>query len=130
MEHPAPPITRRTKEYWLSGADGVLRLAQCQACRRYIHPPKPICPQCHGRDIAFTPVSGRGKVHSYTINRYQWSPGMAPPYVIADIAIEEQEDVLILSNVVGLAPEAVRIGQPVSVAFERAEDTWIPVFRP
>jgi uncharacterized OB-fold protein len=130
MTRVAPPLTERTGDYWRSGADGVLRIVRCQDCGWRLHPPRPLCPKCRGRDIAFEPVSGKGVVYSCTINRYQWQPGMTPPYVLAEIELVEQEGLRILSNVIGCAPEEVRIGMPVSVTFEQAEDAYIPVFRP
>ncbi|MHB8467025.1 MAG: Zn-ribbon domain-containing OB-fold protein [Acidimicrobiales bacterium] len=130
MARVAPPLTDRTAEFWRSGADGVLRIARCQACARYLHPPQPICPRCHGRDVRFEPVTGRGHVYSWTVNRYQWSPGMPPPYVLAEVELQEQEGLRILTNIVDCEPDKVTIGMPVSVAFERAGDAWIPVFRP
>jgi uncharacterized OB-fold protein len=128
MERIAPPLTERTGDYWRSGADGVLRIARCQACGWYLHPPLPVCPKCHDREVRFEPVSGEGVVYSWTINRYQWSPGMTPPYVLAQVELIEQTGLRILSNIVGCEPEAVGIGMTVRVAFERAEAAWIPVF--
>ena len=130
LQRPEPPITVRTGEYWRSGADGRLRIARCQGCGWRLHPPRPLCPKCRGRDIRFEPVSGRGTVYSYTINRYAWFPGMPPPYVIAEVELEEQAGLKITTGIVGCAPEAVRIGMAVSVAFEQVGETWIPVFRP
>jgi uncharacterized OB-fold protein len=126
----APPLTTRTEPYWRSGADGRLRVAQCQACGWRPHPPRPLCPKCRKDDIRFEPVSGRGAVFSYTINRYAWSPAMAPPYVIAEVELIEQSGLLILTNIVGCAPEDVRIGMPVTVEFEQVGDAFLPVFRP
>jgi uncharacterized OB-fold protein len=123
-----PPLTDRTAEYWLSGADGVLRIARCQSCGRYLHPPQPACPRCHGQDVLFEPVSGRATVYSFTINRYQWNSGMVPPYVLAEVELVEQEGLHLLTGIVGCDPEVVEIGMPVTVAFERAGDAWIPVF--
>jgi uncharacterized OB-fold protein len=130
MERIAPPITPRTGNFWSSGADGVLRIAHCQDCAHWHHPPMPICPACRSRKIGFDPVSGKGVVHAYTINRYQWFPGMPPPYVIAEIDLVEQPGLRIVSNVVGCAIEAVVTGMSVTVDFEQADDTWIPVFHP
>ena len=130
FERPEPPLTERTGAYWRSGADSRLRIAQCQACQWRLHPPRPVCPRCRGRDISFEPVSGRGVVHSYTINRYAWFPGMPPPYVIAEIELEEQAGLRITSNIVGCDSDTVRIGMPVGVEFDHVGETWIPVFRP
>lgn len=127
---PAPPLSERTRPYWLSGADGVLKLATCQACGFRLHPPRPICPKCRGRDIQFAAVSGRGHVHSWTVNRYAWTPSLPPPYIIAEVELEEQKDLLILSNIVDCPIEDLRIGLPVHVAFEPAGEAFVPVFRP
>jgi uncharacterized protein len=130
MERVAPPMTDRTAEFWSAGADGVLRIARCQACGWRVHPPRPVCPRCRGSELRFEDVSGRGNVHSWTINRYQWTPGMEPPYVLAEVELLEQEGLRLLTNIVGCAPEEVRIGMPVTVVFERAGDAWVPVFTP
>jgi uncharacterized protein len=128
MERPAPPITERTGDYWRSGADGILRIARCQSCRRFLHPPKPICPDCRGRDLRFEPVSGKGSVYALTINRYQWNPGMPPPYVIAEVELPEQAGLRITSNIVGCEVDAVKVGMAVTVTFDNVGETWIPVF--
>jgi uncharacterized OB-fold protein len=130
MQRPAPPLTERTGDYWRSGADGVLRIARCQACGFRLHPPRPVCPRCRGREIAFEPVSGKGEIWSWTVNRYPWSPGMTPPYVIAEVELVEQKGLRILSNIVGCKIDQVRIGMPVSVAFDHVDEAYIPVFRP
>jgi hypothetical protein len=128
MERIAPPLTARTKDYWLSGEDGLLRIARCQACGWYLHPPLPLCPKCRCREVRFEAVSGRGSVYSWTVNRYQWTPGMPPPYVLAQVELAEQAGLFVLSTIVGCDIDAVSIGMPVSVIFEQSGDTWIPVF--
>jgi uncharacterized OB-fold protein len=128
MKRPAPPITERTGDYWRSGADGILRIARCQSCNWYLHPPKPICGKCWGRDIQFEPVSGNGTVYTLTVNRYQWNPGMPPPYVIAEVELPEQVGLRITSNIIGCEIDAVKIGLSVTVTFDHVGETWIPVF--
>ena len=130
MQRSAPPITDRTGQYWRSGSDGLLRIARCQACGWRLHPPRPVCPKCQGRDIVFEPVSGRGQVYSWTLNLYPWSPGMKPPYVLAEVELPEQAGLRILTNIVGCEPEAVYIGMNVTVDFDHVDEAWIPVFHP
>ena len=67
---------------------------------------------------------------SFTINHKAWVPGLAIPYVLALVAIEEQHDVRLPCNIVDCAPEDVSFDMPVEVMFEQAEDLWIPLFRP
>ncbi|ONH25123.1 hypothetical protein BL253_28215 [Pseudofrankia asymbiotica] len=126
----APPLTERTAAFWTSGADGVLRIARCHGCGRYQHPPRPTCPACRGRDVGFAPVSGRGTVWSWTLNRYGWVPSMPPPYVVADVELVEQPGLRLLTNILDCPPDAMRVGLPVRVCFSKAGDAYVPLFRP
>src|SRR5262245_21971344 len=99
MQRTPPTFTPRTADYWRSGADGKLRICHCQNCGRYMHPPQPLCPKCHSPDVKFDPVSGRATVFTFTINQYQWQPGMQPPYVVAEVELVEQEGLKILTNI-------------------------------
>ncbi len=100
----------------------------------YIHPPQPVCPIDFGKDLRPEPVSGRATVVTFTVNHQPWLPGMTLPYTIALVAIEEQPELRLQTNIVGCEPEEVRIGMPVEVVFEHREDrngdVWIPLFQP
>lgn len=124
------PITEGSSAFfWLSGSDGRLRFLQCSTCRYLIHPPAPICPQCHGRAVAPHEVRGRGTVYSFTVNHQPWD-GDGDPYVIALVAIDEQPELRLTTNLVDVEPEAVRIGMAVEVAFEDHDPVFLPLFRP
>lgn len=130
MTRTPPTMTERSAAFWTGGANGELLIARCQHCGWYLHPPLPACPSCRGRAIRPEAVSGRGTVWSWTINRYQYAPGMPPPYVVAFVELDEQAGLRMLTNVVGCEPDAVTIGMPVHVVFERAGDAYVPVFTP
>jgi uncharacterized OB-fold protein len=74
-------------------------------------------------------VSGRGEVHSVTVNHKSWDDGEVP-YAIALVAIPEQEGLRLTTNIVGCPPEDVTIGTPVRVAFEQHGEVWFPLFTP
>ncbi|MBB5706762.1 Zn-ribbon domain-containing OB-fold protein [Sphingopyxis panaciterrulae] len=125
-----PAIDRDNEAFWTWGGEGRLAIHRCADCRYYVHPPVPFCPQCEGRDVAAQAVSGRGRIVSFTVNHKAWVPGLSVPYVLALVALDEQEDVRIACNIVDCAPEEVAFGMPVEVLFEPAEDLWVPLFRP
>ena len=52
------------------------------------------------------------------MNRQPWLPTLPPPYVLVLVELEEQPDVRVLSQLVGVDPEAVRIGDEVEVFVE------------
>lgn len=124
-----PRLEPETAFFWTSGADGRLRFLRCAACRRFHHPPGPVCPWCLATDVAPEPVSGRGTVHAYTVNHQQWLPG-AEPYAIGLVTIDDQPDIRLTTNLVGVEPDGLMVGLPVTVRFEQVDDVWLPVFEP
>jgi uncharacterized protein len=130
MTRKLPALTPDTAPFWQGGSDGVLQIHYCESCRRFFHPPNPICPACNSFDVAPRPVSGKGRVVTYTINRQAWTADLTEPYVVAIIELAEQADLRLLSNIVGCDPEQVTIGMPVTVTFAHVEDIWIPLFEP
>jgi len=124
-----PALTDIDRPYWTSGADGRLRIQHCATCDRYVHPPVPACPTC-GTTPQFRSVSGRGSVFTFTVNHQPFHPDVPPPYVIAIVELEEQDDLRLPTNLVDCDAEAVAIGQPVEVVFEQQGEHWIPLFRP
>lgn len=126
-----PAVGPDNEHFWHGGAEGELRFLRCNACRTYVHPPAPVCPECLGRKLTPRAVSGRATVHTYTLNHHAWIPGFEPPYLVAIVDIEEQDGLRLTTNLVGCAPEDVRIGMPVRVCFEEREDgIFLPLFEP
>ena len=47
---------------------GQLCLQRCSDCGGFTHPPRYYCPLCSSGAFTFPPVSGNGKVYSYTVS--------------------------------------------------------------
>ena len=106
-------------------------MQQCGACgaRRYY--PRALCPSCLSSDTAWVLSSGRGTVYTYTVTYQNQAPGFREelPYVLAYVELDE--GVRMLTNIVGCAPEDVKIGMPVEVTFEDVTpDVTLPKFKP
>lgn len=125
-----PLVDRDSLPFWTAGAERELVIHRCRDCAYYIHPPVPFCPRCEGSDVEPEPVSGRGTVFSFTINHKAWVPGLPVPYVLALVTLAEQDDVRLVTNIIGCAPAEVTFGMEVEVVFEPADDLWVPLFRP
>jgi uncharacterized OB-fold protein len=125
-----PEVTPETEHFWRGGARGELVFLACRACGTYVHPPAPVCPRCLARDLAPRAVSGRGTVVTYTVNHQRWNPTVPTPYVIALVELDEQPGLRLLTNLVGCAPDDVRIGMRVRVRFLAVEDVHLPLFGP
>ncbi|MEB3051456.1 OB-fold domain-containing protein [Mycolicibacter sp. MYC123] len=127
---PLPTITPENEFFWTAGADGVLRLQECGDCAALIHPPQPVCRYCRGTNIGVRDVSGRATLAGFTVNHRFSLPGMPAPYVVAQVAIDEDPRVRLTTNIIDCDPERLELGQQVDVTFEQHEDVWLPLFRP
>ncbi len=129
-----PKLTDWNREFWTAGGRGELRFWRCRACGFYIHPPQPLCPVCHSKDMAVESVSGNATVASFSVNHQPWMPGPELPYIVAIVEIAEQPSVRLTTNLVNCAPDAARIGMPVRVTFEHHPDPegdiYLPLFEP
>jgi uncharacterized protein len=140
VEEAAPPfrilprLTDWNRDFWTGGARNELRFWRCQDCGFYIHPPAPICPRCHSKNLRTESVSGRATLATYTVNHQPWMPGPELPFVVAIVAIVEQPSLRLTTNLVNCAIDDVKIGMPVQVTFERHPDpdgdVYIPLFEP
>lgn len=130
MLWPIPEINQENGSFWTGGHSGRLLITTCAACGFRTHPPTPRCPSCFSENVAFEPVSGRGRVYSFTINRQQWMPDLEVPYVVAVVELDEQAGLRLLTNIVECDVDAVRIDMPVEVRFIERGAASIPVFAP
>ena len=127
---PLPLVTLATQFYWTSGADGRLRVQECSSCSGLVHPPKPICPFCRSPELTVRAVSGYAMLVGFTVNHRFGLPGLPPPYVVAQVALEEDRRIRLSTRVVGADPEELQLGMRMQVEFEAVEDVWLPLFRP
>ncbi|MFE9924528.1 OB-fold domain-containing protein [Streptomyces sp. NPDC005774] len=130
---PLPQPTLASAEFWRSGADGVLRITHCGDCGRYCHPPLPRCPSCRGPALKLEPVSGSAVVVGFTVTHQTWLPSFPPPYVVAVVALAEDDRARLTTNIVGCEPDRVHIGMRVRVRFARPDadaEVYLPLFEP
>ena len=131
LPKPVPQPTAASQPYWDACRNQELRIQRCTECGTLIHYPKLRCPKDGNDSFDWVQMSGAGKVYSYVIAHRAFHPAFADevPYIIAIIDLDE--GVRILSNLIGIAPEAVSIGMRVTLAWgDRADDYPVPLFRP
>src|SRR5206468_181305 len=126
---PRPAISQDTAFFWEGAARGELLMQRCRMCGTLRHPPGPMCPSCGSQEWDTLRSTGRGEVYSFVVYHYPVIPPFEPPYVVALIALEE--GVRMVSNVIDVEPEDVRIGMPVDVRFVAVdEELTLPMFVP
>jgi uncharacterized OB-fold protein len=131
LVRPAPVRTAAGEPFWAATAEHRLVLQRCAACGAVQHYPRSACRVCLSTELAWIDAAGTGTVYSFTVVRRPMMPAFreAAPYVYALVDLDE--GVRMITNVVGVAVDDVRIGQRVRVVFEAAEDgTMLPLFTP
>ncbi len=134
MSEPRKPLPRPAPEsspYWEAAKEHRLEMPHCRACDGYWFPPSRTCPHCTSSDVEFRPVSGQGKVFSFVIFDRVYHPAFAAevPYVVA--LVELDEGPRMISNIVGIEPDAVRCDMRLTVVFDDvAEGVSVPKFKP
>ncbi|MGE0799101.1 MAG: Zn-ribbon domain-containing OB-fold protein [Lautropia sp.] len=110
--------------FWEATARGVLLLPRCRACGQVHWHPRAQCPECRSDDLEWIEATGRGVLHTFTLVRRP-SGNTLLAYVRID------EGLLLMTNIVGAEPDALRIGMPMRVDFRATPEGRIaPVFRP
>lgn len=128
-DRPLPGINEMNDYFWQGGADGHLHILRCQGCRHWIHPYTARCPQCRSPDVKPEAVSGSATVVGFTVNHQPWQPDVPVPYVVAIVALDEQGDLRLMTNLPRVPIEAVCIGLHVKVYFEPHErGIFLPLF--
>ncbi len=129
VSHPRPGLTHDNRFFWDGLAERTLLIQRCAGCKRLQHPPAPMCPACHGFDMDAIAASGRGVIHSFVVAHHPPVPPFAYPNVI--VLVDLEEGTRLVSRLVGVEPDDVRIGMAVAVDFETVDaDLVLHVFRP
>jgi uncharacterized protein len=124
-----PYIDPDNEAFWTAGSDGRLHVNRCGDCGWWIHPAAPRCRRCRSANVAAEPVSGRGRVATFTVNHKAWIPG-SEPYIVALVELLEQPGLFLMTNLVDVDGEDVTLGMDVEVVFEEVDEIYLPLFRP
>ncbi len=126
-----PIIDAESEPFWAGTKERKFPIRHCQACGRNHFYPRHYCPHCWSDRCEWQPVSGCGRVYSYTVIHHNDVPPFKDmlPYIVALIDLDE--GVRVTSNLVECTPEIVHVGMPVEVIYEQiTEEITLPQFRP
>ena len=119
-EFPLPDLTdAATGEFWRAAARGELSLPRCERCGSFDWYPSGTCPGCGSDALAWTALSGRGELFSWSCVERAW---VAPfkshaPYVTGLVTLAEDPSVRLVTRIVDCEPSELRMQMPVHVVF-------------
>jgi hypothetical protein len=126
---PLPEPTPLTAGFWDAAREHELVVQRCEDCGRFRHYPQYLCPDCGSSSWTWTPVSGRGRVQSFTVTHQPFGAAWASrvPYVVATLELDE--GVRMVSDLPDADLDDVEIGLPVEVFFDDLDEMTLPRFR-
>jgi uncharacterized protein len=126
---PRPALTQDNAFFFEGARRGALLIQRCGSCGVLRHPPRPACAVCRSFEWDTVTASGKGTVYSYVVVHHPQVPAFDYPLPIA--VVELEEGTRLVADLVGVEPEAVRIGMPVDVEFVAVDDELtLAMFRP
>lgn len=125
---PLPTPSKISQPFWDSCRAGAMQIQRCEDCGTFAFYPVYICPECASRRLAWTPVSGRGAIYTFTVAE-KASFDIEGPIVVA--LVELAEGAMMTSNIVNCDAESVAIGQEVRLVYTPVtEEITLPMFEP
>ena len=127
---PLPDTSARMAPFWAAARRGILVIQRCSRCGRYRFPATEICSHCLSAELAWAEACGRGELFSFVVVHHALDPYFAgrTPYLVADVKLTEGPHMT--TTLVDCSPSEARIGDALTVEFEKAsDDFYLPVFR-
>jgi uncharacterized protein len=113
------PLNRESSlPFWEAAQRHELAMPRCTRCDRLFFYPREVCPVCLASDIDWVTVSGRGRLHSFTVIHQPANPAFRDdaPYIYA--AVQLDEGPRMITNLVNCSPERARIDMPVIAVYD------------
>jgi uncharacterized OB-fold protein len=121
------PQPRGEELRWFTAAgEGRLLVTRCETCGAASLPLRAVCPACGSSAVADEHASGRGTIHTFTVQRRRSHPDVPVPNLVALVDLDEGPRMM--SRIVGADPDDVHIGAAVDVRFARCGDLGVPLF--
>jgi uncharacterized OB-fold protein len=125
VHRPLPVANDLTRPYWEAASRRELVIQRCGRCGHWIHLPARTCENCYSVDLHFEQVTGRGTIASTAIARAQIADGFEAPFACIAVELDEQPGLLVVTNLLGVAPDDAVIGRRVRVCFETLTDNVV-----
>ena len=112
------------KRYFDALADGCFEIPKCRDCEKFHFFPRLCCPYCGSQALDWVAPSGHGTVYSVTVVRAR----EGADYTV--VLVNLQEGPRLMSRVVDIPVDEVRIGMSVRTRIDTTEEGPLLVFVP
>ncbi|MBM4405389.1 MAG: hypothetical protein FJ039_04285 [Chloroflexi bacterium] len=119
-----------TKPFWDYCKQSELRFQRCASCGKFRHPPSYGCRHCGSNKTEWVKSKGLGTIFTFTLPYHAVLPEVAEyvPYNVIVVEFPDAPGVRLISNLIETPLEEIKIGMPVQVVWETANETVLPRF--
>jgi uncharacterized OB-fold protein len=111
--------------FWAACRERQLIFQICAACGTPRHPPGPGCPACGSVEARWQEPRGTARLWSWTVT------SGPEPFVIALVVFDDMPGVRLITNVLDIEPDDVRVGRALDLTWQvHQEAGFLPRFRP
>ena len=127
---PLPVMEGLVREFYGRCQKEDLHFQKCTSCDAFRHVPREMCPECNSFEWQWVRSTGRGTVYTWVVVNRALHPAFSRDAPYADVVVEMEEGVRLLSTVVDCPPDELEIGMPVEVTYDAVtEDITLPRFK-
>ena len=129
MDKPMPEPTPVTKPFWDGLREHKVRIQYSPSADRYIFYPRILAPGTLADDLEWREVSGAGTLYTFTVADRPTAPPWADalPQLLAIVELDEGPR--LSSELVDVAPDALRVGMRVKAVFQDYPEQDITLLR-
>lgn len=118
--------------FWEAAKRHELLVRRCPECGEYQWPSRPMCSHCHSFGQEWVKVSGKGTLYTYTVANRAFHPAFQDDVPYGVVIVELDEGPRMVGNSENVAPEDLKIGMAMEVAFNDVTDdvtlvNWKPL---
>ena len=115
---PRPAHEELSKPFWDAVKNHEIVMQRCKTCSHRFFYPREACPSCLSPDLEWAPVSGKGRLYSYTVIYQPANRAFQDnvPYIYAMVELEEGPRMI--GNLIDCPIEEARVDMPVTAVFD------------
>lgn len=126
---PLPEPTPVSRPFWEALTRHRIQIQYSPSLSRYIFYPRTFAPGTLADDLEWREISGAGVLYTYTVAERPTAPSWADavPQLLA--VVEWDEGPRFSTELVGIAPQEIRVGMPVCPVFCDEQEAGLTLLR-
>ncbi|KUI47493.1 hypothetical protein AU198_24515 [Mycobacterium sp. GA-1199] len=93
-----------TGGFWQAAQRGTLAVQWCNACDQPVHLPRPQCPRCASKTLAWREIDGEATVYSWAVVHHPVHRAFGVPYTVVVVALAAHPAVRLIAHLDGAPP--------------------------